>query len=93
MLERRVHIQEDEVGKGNILVSLRGTKIKSYNERNFRGGKNTLNTAVLRTNVLINSHLKEDIVKLTATTKEMTRLSSRERSMRGQIRTISLSKD
>ena len=30
----------DKVGKGNILVSLRGTKIKSYNERNFMGEKN-----------------------------------------------------
>lgn len=30
-------------------------------------GKNTLNTAVLRTNVLINNYLKEDIVKLAAT--------------------------
>ena len=82
MLERWVHIQEDKVGKGNILVSLRGTKIKSYNERNFMGEKTTLNTAVVRTNVLINSHLKEDTVKLVATTKETTRLSSRERSVR-----------
>lgn len=59
----------------------------------LEGEKNTLNTAVLRTNVLINSYLKEDIVKLEATTKEMIRLSSRERSVRGQIWTISLSKD
>lgn len=49
------------------------------------GEKNTLNTAVLRTNVLINNYLKEDIVKLAATTKETTRLSSRERSVRRQI--------
>ena len=46
------------------------------------GKKTTLNTAVVRTNVLINSHLKEDTVKLVATTKETTRLSSRERSVR-----------
>lgn len=85
MLERWAHIQEDEAGKGNILVSLRGTKIKSYNERSFGGEKNTLNIAVLRTNVLINSYLKEDIVKLAATTKETTRLSSRERNVRRQI--------
>lgn len=57
------------------------------------GEKNTLNTAVLRTNVLINNYLKEDIVKLAAATKETTRLSSREGSVRRQIRTISLSKD
>ena len=49
------------------------------------GEKNTLNIAVLRTNVLINSYLKEDIVKLAATTKETTRLSSRERNVRRQI--------
>ena len=58
---------------------------KSYNERSFGGEKNTLNIAVLRTNVLINSYLKEDIVKLAATTKETTRLSSRERNVRRQI--------
>ena len=40
MLERWVHIQEDEVGKGNILVSLRGIKIKSSLERNFMEKRN-----------------------------------------------------
>lgn len=40
MLKRWVHIQEDEVGKGNILVSLRGIKIKSSLERNFMEKRN-----------------------------------------------------
>lgn len=56
-------------------------------------GKKHSKHSSAKNNVLINNYLKEDIVKLAAATKETTRLSSRERSVRRQIQTISLSKD
>lgn len=46
------------MGNGNIVLSVRGIKIKSYSERNFVGEKITLKIAMLRSNVLTNNYLK-----------------------------------
>lgn len=82
------------MGKGNILLSVRGIRIKSYGERNFIGKKKiTLKTVVLRSNILINSYLKRYYKTLHQRLLKKLLAWVQERSMSRQIWTISLSKE